>query len=64
MSGSRASSNETDKVGGGTVEVPADQPGTDDSDDDESGDEILEESPCGRWVKRREEVRIYLLLTL
>lgn len=25
-----------------------------DSDDEES--EILEESPCGRWVKRREEV--------
>lgn len=63
MSGSRASSNETDKVGGGTVDVPADQPGSDDSDD-ESGDEILEESPCGRWVKRREEVRINLYLLL
>jgi hypothetical protein len=27
----------------------------DESEDDES--EILEESPCGRWLKRREEVR-------
>lgn len=26
----------------------------DDSDEDES--EIVEESPCGRWAKRREEV--------
>ncbi|CAL8100612.1 unnamed protein product [Orchesella dallaii] len=50
MSGSRASSNETEKVG---VEVPPDQEISDDSDEDES--EILEESPCGRWVKRREE---------
>lgn len=52
MSGSRASSNETEKAG---TEVPAEEPVTDDSDEDES--EILEESPCGRWVKRREEVR-------
>ena len=28
-----------------------------DSDDDE-GNEVLEESPCGRWQKRREQVRI------
>lgn len=51
MSGSRASSNETDKV---AAEVVAEQPGTDDSEDES---EILEESPCGRWAKRREEVR-------
>lgn len=25
-------------------------------DDSEEENEILEESPCGRWLKRREEV--------
>ena len=30
------------------------KPKEDDSDDDEA--EIVEESPCGRWLKRREEV--------
>lgn len=30
----------------------------DESEDEES--EILEESPCGRWVKRREEVQSLL----
>ena len=27
-------------------------------EDSEDESEILEESPCGRWLKRREEVRI------
>jgi hypothetical protein len=31
----------------------------DEDSDDES--EILEESPCGRWVKRREQVRNFLV---
>lgn len=26
------------------------------ADDSEDESEILEESPCGRWLKRREEV--------
>lgn len=29
-------------------------------EDSEDESEIIEESPCGRWVKRREEVSIYL----
>lgn len=35
---------------------------TEDEDEDESEDEseILEESPCGRWQKRREEVMAYM----
>lgn len=28
-------------------------------EDSEDESEILEESPCGRWLKRREEVNIY-----
>jgi hypothetical protein len=28
---------------------------SDDDEDDDDG-EILEESPCGRWLKRREQV--------
>lgn len=27
-------------------------------EDSEDESEILEESPCGRWLKRREEVRL------
>lgn len=30
------------------------QPAVEDSEEEEN--EILEESPCGRWLKRREEV--------
>lgn len=33
----------------------SDPKASDESEDDES--EVLEESPCGRWLKRREEVR-------
>lgn len=46
MTGSR-SSNDNDRHLVNNNDV-------DDDSDDES--EILEESPCGRWVKRREEV--------
>lgn len=40
-----------------TVTQPA-PPATEDEEEEESEDEseILEESPCGRWQKRREEV--------
>jgi hypothetical protein len=47
MTGSRSSND--DKAG-----QINNSNGDDDSDDEES--EILEESPCGRWVKRREVV--------
>lgn len=30
-------------------------------EDSEDESEILEESPCGRWLKRREEVCFYLI---
>lgn len=30
-------------------------------EDSEDESEILEESPCGRWLKRREEVRFFML---
>lgn len=30
---------------------------TEDEDESEDESEILEESPCGRWQKRREEVK-------
>lgn len=30
---------------------------SDENVDSEEENEILEESPCGRWLKRREEVR-------
>ena len=35
---------------------------TDGVDDSEEENEILEESPCGRWLKRREQVLPQLLL--
>lgn len=47
MTGSR-SSNENDN------RLILNNNDDDDSDEDES--EIVEESPCGRWAKRREEV--------
>ena len=34
---------------------------TRDSGDESEDEEILEESPCGRWQKRREEVLVLLL---
>lgn len=49
--------------GGGSASPPVSsvQPpattATEDEDESEDESEILEESPCGRWQKRREEVR-------
>ena len=37
----------------------ASQPAVEDSEEEEN--EILEESPCGRWLKRREEVCVVYL---
>jgi len=45
MTGSRSSND--DKSG---------QLGSNEGDDSEDESEILEESPCGRWAKRREVV--------
>lgn len=36
------------------------QPAVEDSEEEEN--EILEESPCGRWLKRREEVSFQFVL--
>lgn len=35
-------------------------------EDSEDESEILEESPCGRWLKRREEVRslVFLIISI
>jgi len=33
-------------------------------DDSEEESEILEESPCGRWLKRREVVSIFYIFCL
>lgn len=43
-----------------STKPPATSTATEDEDEDESEDEseILEESPCGRWQKRREEVTV------
>lgn len=37
---------------------PATSTATEDEDESEDESEILEESPCGRWQKRREEVTV------
>lgn len=37
---------------------------TEDEDESEDESEILEESPCGRWQKRREEVGAYMWCVL
>lgn len=34
------------------------QPAVEDSEEEEN--EILEESPCGRWLKRTEEVTLFI----
>ena len=36
--------------------VPAAVPESEGDESEEDESEILEESPCGRWLKRREEV--------
>lgn len=33
-------------------------------EDSEDESEILEESPCGRWLKRREEVSVFAVFPL
>ncbi|VDK79167.1 unnamed protein product [Cylicostephanus goldi] len=48
-------------AGGGGEEHAAHSSAQDDhhdsDDDDDGADEILEESPCKRWSKRREQVK-------
>lgn len=39
-----------------SAKPPATSAATEDEDESEDESEILEESPCGRWQKRREEV--------
>lgn len=39
-----------------STKLPATSTATEDEDESEDESEILEESPCGRWQKRREEV--------
>lgn len=39
-----------------SIQTPA-TTATEDEDESEDESDILEESPCGRWQKRREEVR-------
>lgn len=34
----------------------------DSGDESEDESEVLEESPCGRWQKRREEVGLYRVI--
>jgi len=38
--------------------VTAKKPSLESGDDSEEESEILEESPCGRWLKRREVVSL------
>ena len=40
---------------------PTSQDNRDSGDESEDECEVLEESPCGRWQKRREEVRPFCL---
>ena len=47
MPGSRSSNNESEH------KSPRES-----GDDSEDESEILEESPCGRWLKRKEEVSL------
>lgn len=46
----------TTTVTADTVNMAADSSPRESGDDSEDESEILEESPCGRWLKRREEV--------
>lgn len=48
MPGSRSSNNE-----------PEHKSPRESGEDSEDESEILEESPCGRWLKRREEVSFH-----
>lgn len=42
------------------VAVTAKKTSLESGDDSEEESEILEESPCGRWLKRREVVSVFL----
>lgn len=56
------SSNSQQVQGGAhvsSIQPPA-TTATEDEDESEDESEILEESPCGRWQKRREEVMAYM----
>lgn len=62
-------STNTQQVQGGASVSPPVAPlqppattATEDEDESEDESEILEESPCGRWQKRREEVRHIIFL--
>ncbi|XP_014103522.2 nuclear receptor-binding protein homolog [Bactrocera oleae] len=46
----------TTTVTADTINMAADSSPRESGDDSEDESEILEESPCGRWLKRREEV--------
>lgn len=46
-----------------SAKPPASSTATEDESEDEDESEILEESPCGRWQKRREEVTDSLHVT-
>lgn len=48
MPGSRSSNNESEH------KSPRES-----GEDSEDESEILEESPCGRWLKRKEEVSVF-----
>ncbi len=50
MPGSRSSNNESEH------KSPRES-----GEDSEDESEILEESPCGRWLKRKEEVSRFLI---
>lgn len=60
VSASTADAGSSAAVGVGVVAgsegVNLDSPPRESGDDSEDESEILEESPCGRWLKRREEV--------
>lgn len=45
------------QVQSGAPTQPAASTTTEEEDESEDESDILEESPCGRWQKRREEVR-------
>lgn len=52
MPGSRSSNNDTEHN-----KSPRES-----GEDSEDESEILEESPCGRWLKRKEEVSVFVQL--
>lgn len=55
-SGNTSSSNTAQVPSSLASTKPAATSATEDEDESEDESDILEESPCGRWQKRREEV--------